>query len=76
MVNALFGLLSERDTEVVRRRLGWTDGEPQTLEEIGKQFGVTRERIRQIVNNSLALIRANLEVWAQTRSQVSPEPAS
>ncbi|MDK8435097.1 MULTISPECIES: sigma-70 family RNA polymerase sigma factor [unclassified Brevibacterium] len=75
MVNALLGLLSERDAEVVRCRFGWIDGEPQTLEEIGKKFDVTRERIRQIVNNSVALIRANLGVWAQARSQVSPEPA-
>jgi RNA polymerase primary sigma factor len=71
MVNRLLNLVSERDAEVVRRRLGWIDGKPQTLEEIGQDFNVTRERIRQIVNNSIASIKANLEVWAHERSKQS-----
>ena len=39
--------LSEREQEVVRLRFGLDDGRPRTLEEVGRQFGVTRERIRQ-----------------------------
>ncbi|PCC48633.1 sigma factor-like helix-turn-helix DNA-binding protein [Brevibacterium aurantiacum] len=71
MINGLLNLVSERDAEVVRRRFGWIDGKPQTLEEIGQEFDVTRERIRQIVNNSIALDKANLEVWAHERSKLS-----
>ncbi|UZD61124.1 sigma-70 family RNA polymerase sigma factor [Brevibacterium sp. JSBI002] len=71
MVNGLLKLLSERDAEIVRRRFGWLDGEPQTLEAIGQEFDVTRERIRQIVKNSVALIQTSLVAWAQERSQVS-----
>ena len=40
--------LSEREAGVVSMRFGLTDGQPKTLDEIGKVYGVTRERIRQI----------------------------
>ena len=49
--------LSEREQEVVRLRFGLDDGRPRTLEEVGKQFGVTRERIRQIEAKTLAKLR-------------------
>lgn len=49
--------LSDRESEVVRLRFGLTDGRPRTLEEVGKQFGVTRERIRQIESKTLAKLR-------------------
>ncbi|MEM7340628.1 MAG: sigma-70 family RNA polymerase sigma factor [Actinomycetota bacterium] len=49
--------LSERESEVVRLRFGLVDGRPRTLEEVGKQFGVTRERIRQIESKTLAKLR-------------------
>ena len=49
--------LGEREREVVRMRYGLTDGEPRTLEEVGKAFGVTRERVRQIEAKSLAKLR-------------------
>ncbi len=49
--------LNEREKEVVRLRFGLTDGRPRTLEEVGKQFGVTRERIRQIESKTLAKLR-------------------
>jgi RNA polymerase primary sigma factor len=45
--------LSEREAGVVSMRFGLTDGQPKTLDEIGKVYGVTRERIRQIENNTL-----------------------
>jgi RNA polymerase primary sigma factor len=53
---ALAGL-SEREQEVVRMRFGLLDGQPRTLEEVGKEFGVTRERIRQIEAKTLAKLR-------------------
>ena len=49
--------LNEREREVVRRRFGLEDGQVRTLEEAGKEFGVTRERIRQIESKTLAKLR-------------------
>ena len=49
--------LSDREKQVVRLRFGLDGDQPQTLEEVGKQFGVTRERIRQIESKTLAKLR-------------------
>ena len=49
--------LSDRERKVVRMRFGLDDGEMRTLEEVGKAFGVTRERIRQIESKTLAKLR-------------------
>ncbi len=49
--------LSEREQEVVRLRFGLDDGKVRTLEEVGKAFGVTRERVRQIEAKTLAKLR-------------------
>lgn len=49
--------LPGREQAIVRRRFGLEDGVPQTLEQIGKEFGVSRERIRQIQNTALRRIR-------------------
>jgi RNA polymerase primary sigma factor len=49
--------LSEREQKVVRLRFGLDDGQMRTLEEVGKEFGVTRERIRQIESKTLAKLR-------------------
>ena len=49
--------LSDRESEVVRLRFGLVDGRPRTLEEVGREFGVTRERIRQIESKTLAKLR-------------------
>jgi RNA polymerase primary sigma factor len=49
--------LSDREKEVVRLRFGLVDGQARTLEEVGKEFGVTRERIRQIEAKTLAKLR-------------------
>jgi len=49
--------LSDREKDVVRLRFGLDGDQPQTLEEVGKQFGVTRERIRQIEAKTLAKLR-------------------
>jgi RNA polymerase primary sigma factor len=51
------GELSERERKVVRLRFGLDDGEMRTLEEVGREFGVTRERIRQIESKTLAKLR-------------------
>jgi RNA polymerase primary sigma factor len=49
--------LSEREQEVVKMRFGLVDGQARTLEEVGREFGVTRERIRQIEAKTLAKLR-------------------
>jgi RNA polymerase sigma factor (sigma-70 family) len=53
LVAQFLGLLTEREKEVVVRRFGLDDGDPDTLEEIGESWGVTRERIRQIESQAL-----------------------
>jgi RNA polymerase primary sigma factor len=49
--------LSDREQKVVRLRFGLDDGQMRTLEEVGREFGVTRERIRQIESKTLAKLR-------------------
>ncbi len=49
--------LSEREQDVVRLRFGLDDGKIRTLEEVGREFGVTRERVRQIESKTLAKLR-------------------
>jgi len=53
--------LSENEQEILSLRFGLNDREPQTLDTIGRKFGVTRERIRQIEAKSLAKLRKTLE---------------
>ena len=49
--------LSQREKKVIQLRFGLHDGTPRTLEEVGKEFGVTRERIRQIESKTLSKLR-------------------
>jgi RNA polymerase primary sigma factor len=49
--------LSVREQRIIHLRFGLTDGHPRTLEEVGREFGVTRERIRQIESKTLAKLR-------------------
>jgi RNA polymerase primary sigma factor len=49
--------LNEREREIMRLRFGLDDGQPHTLEEVGRRFKVTRERIRQIESKTLAKLR-------------------
>ena len=56
-VGEVLGELSEREQDIVRLRFGLDGGQAKTLEEVGKEFGVTRERIRQIEAKTLAKLR-------------------
>jgi RNA polymerase primary sigma factor len=56
--SALRKLLSEREREVIRLRYGLGGGQPRTLEEVGRLWGITRERIRQIEAAAMAKLRA------------------
>ena len=49
--------LSEREKKVIQLRFGLSDGHPRTLEEVGRELGVTRERIRQIESRALSKLR-------------------
>lgn len=56
-VQAILGTLTEREQKIVRMRFGLDDGKNHTLEEVGQEFSVTRERIRQIEAKALAKLR-------------------
>ncbi|MDK1473926.1 RNA polymerase sigma factor [Streptomyces sp. 549] len=56
-LDAVLSTLGERERKVVQLRYGLADGRPRTLEEIGRIFGVTRERIRQIESKTLGKLR-------------------
>jgi len=53
----VLGTLSEREEAVVSMRFGLGDGQPKTLDEIGKVYGVTRERVRQIESKTMSKLR-------------------
>ena len=74
MHNQLDGLLSvldERERRIIDARFGLNGEKPKTLEEVGQEFGVTRERIRQLQNIALKKLRRAL----QKREDPGPKPA-
>jgi RNA polymerase primary sigma factor len=56
-LHSVLDSLSEREAGVISMRFGLTDGQPKTLDEIGKVYGVTRERIRQIESKTMSKLR-------------------
>lgn len=61
-VQEVLGSLSEREQKILRMRFGLDDGKSHTLEEVGQEFSVTRERIRQIEAKALAKLRKHKDV--------------
>src|SRR5271157_4734103 len=59
-LSELLEVLDDRERKIIFQRFGLDDGKPKTLEEVGKKFGVTRERIRQLQNVALAKLRRAL----------------
>ena len=59
-LSELLEVLNHRERKIIFERFGLDGGKPETLEELGKQFGVTRERIRQLQNIALAKLRRAL----------------
>ncbi len=57
LLNSTLHSLTPREEKVLRLRYGIDDGKPRTLEEVGKEFNVTRERIRQIEAKALRKLR-------------------
>jgi RNA polymerase primary sigma factor len=62
IVESVLSTLTKREADVLRRRFGIETGEPQTLEEIGQSYGVTRERIRQIETKAMRKMRHPMRV--------------
>ena len=56
-IRSILRTLSSRERRIVELRFGLTDGQPRTLEEIGREFCITRERIRQIEAKALSKLR-------------------
>ena len=56
-VQSVLGTLSEREQKIIKMRFGLENGKSHTLEEVGQEFAVTRERIRQIEAKALAKLR-------------------
>ncbi len=61
-VQSILGTLSEREQKILKMRFGLDDGKSHTLEEVGQEFSVTRERIRQIEAKALAKLRKHKDV--------------
>jgi RNA polymerase primary sigma factor len=59
-VDGLIALLDAREKKIISQRFGLDGGKPKTLEDVGKDFGITRERIRQLQNTALAKLRRAL----------------
>lgn len=57
VLEKMLDTLTVREAEVLRLRFGFYDGMPKTLEEVGKVFGLTRNRIRQIENKAIRKLR-------------------
>ena len=68
LIEHLLGELTERQQEIVRLRFGLDDGQRRTLEEVGEEFGVTRERIRQIEAKVIKRLR-----WEASKGEFGPE---
>ncbi len=60
-IGDLINVLDEREKKIIFSRFGLDGGKPKTLEEVGKKFGVTRERIRQLQNIALSKLRRALQ---------------
>jgi RNA polymerase primary sigma factor len=61
LVQEILATLNERESKILAMRFGLHDGKAKTLEEVGEQFGVTRERIRQIQDQALQKLRTRIE---------------
>ena len=77
-LHSVLDTLSEREAGVVAMRFGLTDGQPKTLDEIGKVYGVTRERIRQIESKTMSKLRhpsrSRVLRWDSTTHQNKKTP--
>ena len=73
-VRAVLATLEEREQQVITLRFGLDDGQPRTLDQIGKRFGLSRERVRQIEREVMAKLREGRTNSARTPSDPAPRP--
>jgi RNA polymerase primary sigma factor len=74
-VDGLIGVLDAREKKIISQRFGLDGGGPKTLEDVGKDLGVTRERIRQLQNIALAKLRRALSKKEDTLDTAQPVAA-
>lgn len=67
-VNEMIDRLGEREAEIIKLRFGLEGRNPQTLEEVGEIFGITRERVRQLQNMALSQMRKNMQQVERQRT--------
>ena len=65
LMRELMHHLSPRELQIIRHRFGFAEGREKTLEEVGQEMGLTRERIRQLQNSALAKLRHKLKEQEQ-----------
>lgn len=74
-VDGLLDVLDQRERKIILQRFGLDGGKPKTLEDVGKDFGVTRERIRQLQNVALAKLRRALGKKEDVLNRLMPAAA-
>lgn len=67
VINFMDADITERERKIIAMRHGWDDGVPKTLEEVGREFGLTRERIRQIESKAAIKLehKARISKWLE-----------
>ena len=75
-VGDLLGVLDDREKKIIFSRFGLDGGKAKTLEEVGKKFGVTRERIRQLQNIALMKLRRALQKKEKPIEHLLPSQAN
>ncbi|MEY2485416.1 MAG: polymerase primary sigma factor [Verrucomicrobiota bacterium] len=71
-MSSLLEVLDQREKKIIFERFGLNGGQPKTLEDVGKNFGITRERIRQLQNVALAKLRRALSKKEDPRDATQP----
>jgi RNA polymerase primary sigma factor len=71
-VKGLLEVLDKRELKIISQRFGLDGGKPKTLEDVGRDFGITRERIRQVQNIALAKLRRALSRKEDTLNMIQP----
>jgi len=74
-VDGLIAVLDSREKKIISQRFGLDGGKPKTLEDVGKNFGITRERIRQLQNIALAKLRRALSQKEEPLGAAQPVEA-
>ena len=74
-MDGLIAVLDDREKKIISQRFGLDGGQPKTLEDVSKDFGVTRERIRQLQNIALAKLRRALSKREELLGAAEPVEA-